>query len=401
MNRHIAHTDVEQIGHTDENGFAIEQGGPPSSAIAAALAGGLEARPDKHVFHIAASERSAEEIAAALRQFLPHAEIIFLPSWDCLPYDRVWPTRASMGRRLRALRQIATKPDRARIAVMSIEASLQRVPPAPVIAGGFDVLEVGQKFDRDDFRMRSEAIGYVVDERVDEPGEIAFRGDLMDIFPAGDDGPVRIVIGPDGCVREIKTYDPASQLSEQMRRSITVGPASELILKAGDHPALAAMRATSMEERLVALYGGMPSVFDATSSASISFLEGIDGPPLDRILDLVEDARRARQEVAGPAKPLPTQFYLSRDEWDAAVRSRHMRLAASASRVPKFFRQARPGHGFAEFVTAQASAGVRVVFTGDVSELQRADRLLDRKLGRRGRKRPTGRKSFRRREAHF
>ncbi|MEZ2328978.1 DEAD/DEAH box helicase [Mesorhizobium sp. RCC_202] len=384
MNRHISRSDVERIGHTDDSGFATEHGDPPSSAVAAALAGCLESSPDRHLVHIAASERSAEEIAGALRQFLPQTDIILLPSWDCLPYDRVWPTRANMGRRLRAVREIATKPDRPRIAVMSIEASLQRVPPVPVIAGGFTTLEVGQKFDRDDFRTRSEAIGYVVDERVDEPGEIAFRGDLMDIFPAGAEAPVRIAIGPDTCIRELKTYDPASQLSEQMLDSITVRPASELIFEAGDHPEFAAMRATSMEERLVALYGDMPSAFDAASGASISFLERLDGHPLGRILDLVEDARRARQEAAGREKPLREQFYLSREAWDAAVRNRNCtRLAVSAVRVPKFFRQARPGHEFAEFVTAQTGGGACVVFTGNASELQRADRLLDRMLNRR------------------
>lgn len=384
VNRHISRTDVEQIDHTDDSGFAIEHGGPPSSAIAVALARGLEASRDKHIIHIAPSERSAEEIAGALRQFLPDADIILLPSWDCLPYDRVWPTPANMGRRLRALREIATKPDRPRIAVMSLEAILQRVPPAPVIAGGFTILEVGQKLDRDDFRTWSEAIGYVVDERVDEPGEIAFRGDPIDIFPAGADGPVRIIVGPDACIRQLKTYDPLSQLSDQVRDSITVGPASELIFKAGEHPELTAMRATSMEERLVASYGAMPSVFDAASSASISFLEGTDGQPLGRILDLVEDARRARQEAAGTKKPLPGRFYLSREEWDAALLNRCcVRLAVSAVGVPKFFRQARPGYDFAEFIRGQTSAGVRVVFTGDASELQRADRLLDRRLGRR------------------
>ncbi|MER9332268.1 DEAD/DEAH box helicase [Mesorhizobium sp. M0488] len=389
MNRHIARTEItEQIVHpSNESDFANEHSLPPSAAIAAALASLLECSPNKHIVHIAASERSAEEIAGALRQYLRHVDIILLPSWDCLPYDRVWPTRANMGRRLRALREIATKPDSPRIAVMSIEASLQRVPPAPVIAGGFTILEVGQKFDRDGFRTRAEAIGYVVDETVDEPGEIAFRGDLMDIFPAGADGPGRVVVGPDTCIRELKTYDPVSQLSGQSRDSITVGPASELVVQAGDQPELAAMRATSMEERLVALYGGMPSVFEVASGASISFLEGLDGPPLDRILDLVEDARHARQEVAGLAKPLPKQFYLSREEWDASVRNRCCtRLTTSAVRVPKFFRQARSGHEFAEFAKTQTSAGISVVFAGDPTELQRVDRLLDRKLGRRGQK---------------
>ncbi|AGB44979.1 transcription-repair coupling factor (superfamily II helicase) [Mesorhizobium australicum WSM2073] len=386
MNRPISRTEIiEEMDHpSNDRDLARDQGASPSAAIAAALADSLESGPNKHIVHIAASERSAEETAAALRQFLPSADVIFLPSWDCLPYDRVWPTRANMGRRLRALREIASEPKRPRIVVLSIETTLQRVPPAPVIAGGFTILELGQEFDPDGFRTRAEAIGYGVDERVDEPGEIAFRGDLMDIFPAGADHPVRVVIGTDSCIRELKTYDPISQLSEQSRESVTVGPASELIFATGDHPELAAMRATSMEERLVALYGSMPSVFDVASGACVSIAEALEGAPLDRFLGLIEDARGARQEVAAPAKPLPEQFYLSRQEWDVAVRKRHgTSLAVSAARVPKFFQQARSGHRFAEFAERQTRSGVTVAFAGEASELQRADRLLDRKLGRR------------------
>ncbi|MBZ9799468.1 DEAD/DEAH box helicase [Mesorhizobium sp. ES1-4] len=386
MNRPISRTEIiEQTDHpANDRDLPREQGVPPSAAIAAALADSLEDNPNKYIVHIAASERSAEDIAEALRQFLPGAENIFLPSWDCLPYDRVWPTRANMGKRLRALSEIASQPQGPRVVVLSIETTLQRVPPAPVIASGFTILEPGQKFDPDDFRTRAEAIGYGVDERVDEPGEIAFRGDLMDIFPAGADHPVRVVLGPDSCIRELRTYDPISQLSEQSRESITVGPASELIFETGNHPELAAMRATSMEERLVALYGSMPSFFDLASSGSVSLPEGLEGPPLDRFLDLIEDARRGRQEVAGPTKPLPEQFYLSREEWDAAVRKRcRTSPTVSSTRVPKFYRQARSRDQFAEFVQRQTRSGVRVVFTGEAPELQRADRLLDRKLGRR------------------
>ncbi|UCI18324.1 DEAD/DEAH box helicase [Mesorhizobium sp. B2-1-8] len=386
MNRPISRTEtIEEADHpSNDRKRPGEQGVPPSAAIAAALADSLEEGPNKHLVHITASERSAEEIAGALHQFLPSADIIFLPSWDCLPYDRVWPTRANMGRRLCALREIASEPKRARVVVLSIETTLQRVPPAPVIASGFTILEPGQRFDPDDFRTRAEAVGYGVDERVDEPGEIAFRGDLMDIFPAGADHPVRVVLGPDSRIRELRTYDPISQLSERPRESITVGPASELIFEAGNHPELAAMRATSMEDRLVALYVGMPSVLDLASSACVSLPEGLEGPPLDRFLDLIEDARRARREVTGPEKPLPAQFYLSRGEWDAVVR-KHCRTNAtvSATRVAKFYQQARSRDQFAEFVERQTRSGVSVVFTGEAPELHRADRLLDRKLGRR------------------
>ncbi|MEI9411826.1 DEAD/DEAH box helicase [Mesorhizobium salmacidum] len=386
MNRPISRTEIiEQLDHpSNDREVAREQGVSPSAAIAAALADSLEDGPNKHIIHISASERSAEEISGALRQFLPGADIIFLPSWDCLPYDRVWPTRANMGRRLRALHEIAGEPKRPRVVVLSIETALQRVPPAPVIAGGFTILELGQMFDPHDFRTKAEAVGYAVDERVDEPGEIAFRGDLMDIFPAGADHPVRLVLGPDSCIRELKIYDPVTQLSEHSRESITVGPASELMFATADHSELAPMRTTPMEERLIALYGSMPSVFDVASGASISLPEGLEGPPLDRVLDLIEAARRARQEVAEPATPLPEQFYLSREEWDVAVRKRRRTSpTVSATRVPKFVRRARSRDQFAEFVERQTRSGVTVVFAGEASELQRADRLLYRRLGRR------------------
>ncbi|MER9951705.1 DEAD/DEAH box helicase [Mesorhizobium sp. M0047] len=361
-----------------------DDGSPPAAAVAAALVSVLENKGIEDLLHIAGSNREAEDVAQALRQFLPQAEILLLPSWDCLPYDKVWPTRDNMGRRLRVLHAITQASKLRRITVTSIESALQRVPPPLAIARAFTTLQVGQTLDRELFKTTAERIGYVVDDRVDEPGEIALRGDLIDVFPAGDVSPVRIVLDAQTSISELKTYDPISQRSERSHDLVLLGPASELIFQAGNHPEVAAMRTTSMEERLVSLYGSLPSLFDVAWGASISFLAGLEGSPLARILDLVEDASRARREIAGSAKPLPDQFYLSRDDWKEAVRNRQcLRLSAATARTPKFFQASRSGHEFAEYVKTQTSSGVSVVVTGRASELQRADKLLVRKLGRR------------------
>ncbi len=52
--------------------------------------------------------------------------------------------------------------------------------------------------------------GYGLDMLVDEPGEAAVHGHVVDIFPAGALGPVRIE-HEDGRVTRIDSYDPATQ----------------------------------------------------------------------------------------------------------------------------------------------------------------------------------------------
>ena len=78
----------------------------PASAVAAALAQ-RETTPLQPVVFVATSERRADEIAAALAVMVGDAEVLVLPPWDCLPYDRAAPSRESMGRRMAVLAALA------------------------------------------------------------------------------------------------------------------------------------------------------------------------------------------------------------------------------------------------------------------------------------------------------
>jgi transcription-repair coupling factor (superfamily II helicase) len=127
---------------------------------------------------------------AILRALAPDLDVLFLPAWDCLPYDRASPARDIMGRRMAVLRRLA-EPGR-RILLAAPDALLQRVPPRDVCAAGSVTLEVGAGFDADAFRADLERKGYVADERVDEPGEVAVLGHVVDVFPAAAPWPCRI-----------------------------------------------------------------------------------------------------------------------------------------------------------------------------------------------------------------
>lgn len=102
-------------------------------------------------------------------------EVLALPAWDVLPYDRAAPSAGVVGRRARALAALAADPAGPRLLLASAGAVLQRVRPphdwdAPL------VLRQGDAWDQDDLRRRLATLGYHWDERVDEPGEVALRG---------------------------------------------------------------------------------------------------------------------------------------------------------------------------------------------------------------------------------
>ena len=68
----------------------------PAAAIAARLVEPVSAAGRRGVLYLATSETAADEVARALKSLMPDAQVIVLPSWDCLPYDSALPSRECM-----------------------------------------------------------------------------------------------------------------------------------------------------------------------------------------------------------------------------------------------------------------------------------------------------------------
>jgi transcription-repair coupling factor (superfamily II helicase) len=94
--------------------------------------------------------------------------------------------------------------------------SLDAAPPT---------LRVGDVIEVEQLSATLSEIGYEADDRVDEPGEVAVRGEVIDIFPADACLPVRIEFN--GAITGIRSYDPISQRSVEELTSIEVGRAAE------------------------------------------------------------------------------------------------------------------------------------------------------------------------------
>ena len=75
------------------------------------------------------------------------------------------------------------------------------------------MLEGGQHFDLAAEQRRLSEAGYRNVPQVQEPGDFAVRGAIVDIFPTGSRVPYRIELF-DEEVDSIRTFDPETQRSE-------------------------------------------------------------------------------------------------------------------------------------------------------------------------------------------
>jgi transcription-repair coupling factor (superfamily II helicase) len=155
-------------------------------------------------------------------------------------------------------------------------------------------LVVGRPFDREAFFDFTRRTGYVQEGLADDPGELALREDVIDIYPAGAPGPMRIVLSEDDHVLELRGFDPVSQRTESFLDSVIFGPASEAILT-DDVTEDLGLESDIMERMLLRLYDEMPTVFDSLGDATVLFAPGA-GERVERYLDIIEDARQSRKD---------------------------------------------------------------------------------------------------------
>ncbi|HEY9216698.1 MAG TPA: DEAD/DEAH box helicase, partial [Phenylobacterium sp.] len=263
----------------------------------------------------------------------------------------------------------------------SVEAVLQRTPPAKALKDAFLRLETGQGLDREALQVFASAAGYVFDDRIDEPGEIAILGAVVDIFPAAADAPIRISLDEADRIVEIKRYDPLSQRTEDPIDCAIIGPASELILSAD-----ASERVPGAEHRAPEVYGTMATVLERLPAAAVV----LDPRAEDRaagFLEQVAEAHEARQTLAeGTDERLiaPDKLYLTLKAWRAALGKRQrVELAAPAvALIPRFALERNPGRAFSDYVQGELDAGRRVALTGLSHELRPLVRAMKRGLDR-------------------
>ncbi|QTC92880.1 helicase-related protein [Brevundimonas goettingensis] len=350
----------------------------PAAAVAARLTEELADHPGDLVF-LATNERRADEIASALGALgsATAADILVLPPWDCLPYDRAAPSRESMGRRMAVLAALkAPEADLKRWVVTSPEAAMQRTPPHDVVGHAFRV-HVGDTLDRAALTVFARNWGYVTDDRIDEPGEIALMGEVVDVYPPAAAGPFRISLSEDDVIQSIKAFDAVSQRSGEEVSSLRLDPANERRLGENEDEDF---DTTGLEHRLSERYDGLSSMFEFLPSATIRHEAGVDTriARIDSQIAEAFEARRAFGDTDGLRPLPPTSLYLTTEEMMADLSRSEVLSVKGVTPAPKFAREKASGPALRAFIKEQREADRRVVLVGLPHELRVVSRLLKR-----------------------
>ncbi len=135
------------------------------------------------------------------------------------------------------------------------------------------------------------ANGYQFAEIVVEPGQFSYRGGVLDIWPMGENIPVRMdYFGDD--IETIKLFDPATQRTVDKRDACVIPPAREFLLR--NQPAMVHGKQYS-EFHIPILHGFAATVIDYLPKNTLIVLD--DGMKLENIInDVEEDAVKRRNE---------------------------------------------------------------------------------------------------------
>ena len=195
------------------------------------------AHGDRPVLVLVPDSKAADVFADDLRAHLGEAasggRVCSFPHHDVHPYERFSPQPFVVAQRMNVLyRWLATAAGTAHepapIVVAPWTALASRVPSRETVRSKSVHLEVGQTLDRDSLVAVLLSAGYQRMPLVEERGELAVRGHVLDLFPPHRERPVRIeLLGDD--VEQLREFDPASQRSEASLPYIVAPPPREML----------------------------------------------------------------------------------------------------------------------------------------------------------------------------
>ncbi|AUQ58430.1 transcription-repair-coupling factor Mfd [Phaeobacter inhibens] len=325
---------------------AITAGGAPEG-FDARLILKEAASSDAPVVHVARDDKRMEATRAALAFFAPDMPVISFPGWDCLPYDRVSPNADIAAARMATLAALVHQMPGQFVLLTTLNAATQRVPARQVLKDAAFVAEVDRRIDEEALRGYLTRMGFTKSPTVMEPGDFAVRGGIIDIYPPGQSGPVRLDLFGD-VLDGARRFDPATQRTTEKLSVVELAPVSEVILDeaavtrfrqnyriefgaAGtDDPLYEAVSAgrkyQGIEHWLPFFHERLETLFDYLPQATVTLDDQVTPARLarwDSIVDQYETrkiamAQKGRMDTVYKPVP-PGLLYLDDDAWEAAI----------------------------------------------------------------------------------
>ena len=310
------------------------------------------ASSDGPVLHIAKDDKRLAAMKSALDFFGPDVPVIVFPGWDCLPYDRVSPNADIAAARMATLAGLVHGMPKQFVLLTTLNAATQRVPARDILKGAAFRAQVNYQINEKDLRNFLVRMGFTQAPTVMEPGDYAIRGGIIDIFPPGEGGPVRLDLFGD-VLDGARRFDPATQRTTETLDIIELAPVSEVILDdaaitrfrqnyriefgaAGtDDPLYEAVSAgrkhQGIEHWLPFFHDRLETLFDYLPKATITLDDQFDAMREARwtsVQDQYETRAHAltqKNRLDSVYKPVPAELlYMDDAAWETAIGERRV-----------------------------------------------------------------------------
>ncbi|HWV12449.1 MAG TPA: CarD family transcriptional regulator, partial [Sphingobium sp.] len=309
------------------------------------LADIARAAPSRALF-VAPDEQLMRAVADTAHYFAPEIEIVEIPAWDCLPYDRASPSLRTASARLAGLYALQEKPKGPQLVLTTLNALTQRTLTPFRVRQLVAKLAPKERIAISRLAEMLQANGYVRTDTVHDRGEFAIRGGIVDLFPGGEEQPLRLDFFGDE-IETVRRFDPADQRTSGSVEGFTLLPASEALLDeetikrfrgryretfgatatgdplyqaVSDGRRLAGMEhwLPLFEERLVPM---TEHLCDDTLVVLDHGVAGAAEARFEAIRDYHANRVQAKSSDPGAYRPLePKALYLDADEWSGTVR---------------------------------------------------------------------------------
>ncbi len=329
----------------------ITVGGAPEGFDAALVLRELE-KSGHPVIHVARDDKRLAAMQAALAFFAPNVPVLVFPGWDCLPYDRISLNANISAARMATLATLEQGLPQPFVLLTTLNAATQRVPARTLLREAAFTARVDHRIDEKALRNYLTRMGFAQAPTVVESGDYAVRGGIIDIYPPGDSGPVRLDLFGD-VLDGARRFDPVSQRTTEQLTVVELAPVSEVILDeaaitrfrqsyriefgaAGtDDPLYEAVSAgrkhAGVEHWLPFFHESLETLFDYLPDASVTLDDQVT-PARDSRWDGIVDQYETRQHAMTQKnrldsiyKPCPPDLlYLNDAAWNDAIAGRRV-----------------------------------------------------------------------------
>jgi transcription-repair coupling factor (superfamily II helicase) len=174
---------------------------------------------------VTADDRSARDLARELGAYLDPLGVRYYPSRGTGYESHVVPPPHLVGLRIAALDAL-TGAEPTPVVVASAVALAEAVPDSTLRPAGF-ALRRDQEVDLDAVAIRLVECGYERTEQVEDRGQFAIRGGILDVFPSTEERAARLELFGDR-IDSVRWFSTFTQRSLGEAERIELAPAAEL-----------------------------------------------------------------------------------------------------------------------------------------------------------------------------